>query len=805
MRTTRASSFRRLVDYITSAQGKAERVGQISTTNLNQDDAHQAALEAELVQRQNTRSQADKTYHLVISFPAGETPSEAALRDIESKLCAGLGFAEHQRVSAVHHDTDNLHLHVAINKVHPKTLRTHTPYNDHKTLGRLCEALERDHGLQSTNHVTKQRASAGRARDMEQAAGEQSLIGWIRDSCGEQLQNAQTWEALHTVLAEHSLEIRERGNGLVIAARNGVVVKASSVSRTLSKHGLEGRLGAFEPVTATDPLNSKRPREYKKRPKKSYFDTSALYADYQAERASASDRYRSGIGEIRSWRQSEIARIKGRARTQRRLVKALKGSSLSKKILYDAISKRTKQELEKLVETSRDRRTTLLAKTGRPSWLDWLVARAAEGNSDALAALRARPERRDLVGNVLKGAATKQDRIFGAVDSVTKTGTVAHNTGQGVVRFDGARLKVPDAFTDATVKASLAMAQQRYGKRLNVQGSPAFLAAVIRAAATTHMDITFDNPAMEAKRLAIAQIHLRSKNHDRAHLAGRSGNAGIQHGRTQSDRSRRGGIRIAGDGIDSGKLRSRGLFVAVPGRTRFADIGSLAGDPAAAGRQGHSVRGLSELRLVQHTRRGEVLLPRDVHHQLEQQGTPANNELRRHIHRGGGLEPFALAKAIKAAIPKLGTAPPPAAKNVLRKPGAIQPLSAVAALSKIPEPARLARPAIPATKAKPSQPVPPPPSDGAAKYIQERNEKRSKGFDILKHNRYNPSLSKSETLAYAGVRQVDGQQLALLRKLDEIWVMPIDEATARRIQRLKIGDPITSGPKGLRKPPSRSR
>ncbi|MGF2043786.1 relaxase/mobilization nuclease domain-containing protein, partial [Staphylococcus aureus] len=28
---------------------------------------------------------------------------------MEDRICAGLGFAEHQRVSAVHHDTDNLH------------------------------------------------------------------------------------------------------------------------------------------------------------------------------------------------------------------------------------------------------------------------------------------------------------------------------------------------------------------------------------------------------------------------------------------------------------------------------------------------------------------------------------------------------------------------------------------------------------------------------------------------------------------------------------------------------------------------
>ncbi|MBN8510529.1 MAG: relaxase/mobilization nuclease domain-containing protein, partial [Burkholderiales bacterium] len=39
----------------------------------------------------------------------GETPLQA----IERRICDGLGYGEHQRVSTGHHDTDNLHLHIA--------------------------------------------------------------------------------------------------------------------------------------------------------------------------------------------------------------------------------------------------------------------------------------------------------------------------------------------------------------------------------------------------------------------------------------------------------------------------------------------------------------------------------------------------------------------------------------------------------------------------------------------------------------------------------------------------------------------
>jgi hypothetical protein len=59
-------------------------------------------------------------------------------------FCKELGYAEHQRVSVVHHDTDNVHIHVAINKIHPTTLTLHNPGYDYKTRSKLCAILEHE-------------------------------------------------------------------------------------------------------------------------------------------------------------------------------------------------------------------------------------------------------------------------------------------------------------------------------------------------------------------------------------------------------------------------------------------------------------------------------------------------------------------------------------------------------------------------------------------------------------------------------------------------------------------------------------
>ena len=79
------------------------------------------------------------------------------------------------------------------------------------------------------------------------------------------------------------------------------------------------------------------------------------------------------------------------------------------------------------------------------------------------------------------------------------------------------------------------------------------------------------------------------------------------------------------------------------------------------------------------------------------------------------------------------------------------------------------------------------------KYIAEREGKRLKGFDIPKHSRY---TNGDGALSFAGMRNVEGQDLALVRRGDDVMVMPIDQATARRLKRIAIGDAVSITPKG---------
>ena len=203
-------SFRGLVSYLTSDRGRAERVGTVRLSHCVSADVASALLEVENAQRRNARAR-HNTYHLMLSFR--EQPPKAVLEAIEHRACEALGFADHQRVSVVHHDTDHLHVHVAINRVHPTTNKVHWPSYSKLVLDQLCVDLERDYALVPDRHRTRERAAV-----LEATA---ALRGSLQRERAETFGRVRSWAELHELAAASSLELRLRGNGLCSSATAG--------------------------------------------------------------------------------------------------------------------------------------------------------------------------------------------------------------------------------------------------------------------------------------------------------------------------------------------------------------------------------------------------------------------------------------------------------------------------------------------------------------------------------------------------------------------------------------------------------
>ena len=503
MRSLGKSDFAGLVRYVTDAQSKDHRLGQVQVTNCDADSVRDAITEVLATQQTNTRAKGDKTCHLIISFRAGEQPSADTLRQIEARICDGLGLGEHQRVSAVHSDTDNLHIHIAINKIHPTRGTMHEPYYSHRALADLCTTLERDYGLERDNHEPRQRAAAARAGDLERHAGVESLVGWIKRECLDEIKGAASWPELHQVMRANGLALRARGNGLVIEAGEGTVIKASTLARDLSKPALEKRLGAFE--ASTERQAAPAQRSYQKGrplPLRGGVDTTVLYAQYKGAQQGLTATRAGALAEAKRRKDRAIENAKKAAATRRAAIKHLTDGRLTKRLLYSQASTALRADLKAIHKRHDQERAAIYQGHSRRTWADWLKQQALAGDGQALAALRAREAAQGLTGDTLQASGQAKPGHAPVIDNITKKGTIIYRAGSSAVRDDGERLAVSSQADRAGVAAALRLAMERYGERITVSGSVAFKAAVIRAAVDAQLPITFADPVLESRRQA---------------------------------------------------------------------------------------------------------------------------------------------------------------------------------------------------------------------------------------------------------------------------------------------------------------
>lgn len=141
-------------------------------TNCRTTDPGWATKEIIATQGRNTRAKADKSYHLVVSWPLGEAPTRVQMEAVEARLVSALGFDGHQRIAAAHRDREHVHLHIAVNRIEPVTFRAVHPFRDHFRLQAACVELEAEHGFARGIHSRDghEAAQNREARDQAQTA-----------------------------------------------------------------------------------------------------------------------------------------------------------------------------------------------------------------------------------------------------------------------------------------------------------------------------------------------------------------------------------------------------------------------------------------------------------------------------------------------------------------------------------------------------------------------------------------------------------------------------------------------------------
>lgn len=615
-------SWKRTADYILdtdNATTQGEKVASYRVTNCGTDDPAHATTIIEATQAANVRSKADKTYHLVFSFRQGENPPAEVLHAIEDELCAAIGLADHQRISAVHIDTDNIHVHVAINKVHPTGLQNIEPFYDKQRLMEACERLEAKYGLEPDNHgliegkayeradrirldperghdtrfreflrqsyylqiadrpeaktyndlrklpggglahgperysellpgharhrlheggaehadsVRRTRNGAGRVDggrgdvtglpgDMEAQAGVESLAGYVAREVAPAMRAATNWQELHAALADHGLEIKQRGAGLVIGdAGLGLWCKASSAGRDLSAKALTDRLGSFERAEGHRPPadrgefdqeQGQRPRadrgpakRYTPRPLQQHTSSARLFAEYQRDRAAAIARQRQHFATVNAESAQRRAALRQWGAAQRAIVKASARGPM-KKMMFAATRAQIAAQRAAISDDAADQRKALFNRRSIASWNDWLAARAEGGDVEALAVLRARADRDDKMrGDLL--TAERADRAKTVIldslkASARKDGAMAYRTADGGLVIDRANHVQAQQATAGAALVALTLAANRFESQvLDVRGTDQFRRDVAQLAGIHGIGVVFADKALEAIR-----------------------------------------------------------------------------------------------------------------------------------------------------------------------------------------------------------------------------------------------------------------------------------------------------------------
>lgn len=452
MRDTAKSRVRKLIDYVSSDKGNPERIGDVFISNCGGVTPQFIALEMDATQRLNTKSQDDKTFHLTVSFPGGEKPTTEQMKEIEEQIAKALGFEEHQRFAVVHNDTDNTHIHMVINKIHPSKNTIHTPYGDQATVAKVCAKLERELGLGLDNHEKKKTQDEAKIDDIERKSGIETFASYAREHVPAALETAKTWDEFHNTLANNGITVALRGNGLIFADSSGeYAAKGSTIGRAFSKTSIEKMLGVFEAAAAAEILPkenllaSKKSTEYAERPK---HGEKELFTEYREAQKTATEARKRLLdttakeqGEAIAAAKKEAARIVG----SQTLANVFRTERVKQALIRTEEAKLIR-EVQAQFEAKKD----TIKQTARKEYAEWLTEKAAAGDQRAAQTL----EKQTQKAGVTAGAEAEKPNLYGEYAKIRDAAAAARKTALAALREEqGKAVQAAKAKARITVNA----------------------------------------------------------------------------------------------------------------------------------------------------------------------------------------------------------------------------------------------------------------------------------------------------------------------------------------------------------------
>lgn len=307
--------------------------------------------------------------HWIISWKRGEVPTPAQFDQATEMLLDELGLTGHQVVYAAHQDTENIHLHIVTNRVHPSTAKVIKPNGGfdieaaHRAIARIEHVqgwspepnaryrVDPDGQVRRTSAPVppKPRGPSQRALQIETWTGERSSERIAIEDVAPIIASAQSWPELHKKLGAVGVRYEKKGSGALLLIGD-VAVKASSAGRACSLPALAKRIGSFEPADTASVPTPRPPEPIDDLPGRREFvearrahyaakgdEERALRARHAADLLNLREKQkveRSDVYGARSWKGRGAARsalVKATAVTQTEVQAALKARHVTER------------------------------------------------------------------------------------------------------------------------------------------------------------------------------------------------------------------------------------------------------------------------------------------------------------------------------------------------------------------------------------------------------------------------------------------------------------------------------------------
>lgn len=413
-----------LVDYMLDKNNEMDKVEGYHFTNCSFDNDEDNINEIINTQKLNTTTKQDKTLHLVVSFQEDENPTLEILQAIEEEIAKSLGMEDHQRLSVVHSNTNNLHIHIAINKVNPHTLKVINPYNDVRILQETAMKLEKKYNLKLDNHISQKDKQSNKYNIHTMNCNFET---WVKEKLSKQVDlmlkdEKTTFKDIKQFLAEYDLEFRERRKGFVIASKSEkLFCKASSIHRGLSKQALEKRFKE---------LDLKQEKENTQNIKEEKHEIKEQYQRPNKETSKTLwEKYLRIENEKKAELDKELRMLKLRRNEFKTSIPSMK------------FNKNTFAHVKNQRMIFKNKQKELYQKYKRVSYRDFLISESLSGNEEATRALRRTKTKINENENTLSSIQEKP-KIFENVDYITKEGYAVYKSGFNKAIDKGEMLKV---------------------------------------------------------------------------------------------------------------------------------------------------------------------------------------------------------------------------------------------------------------------------------------------------------------------------------------------------------------------------